>query len=532
MPSSARRTFILWAGLALLWANLPYLIGYGLSTPQNHFGGFFLYEQDGYSYYAKMRQGAVGSWNFHLPYTSEDEYQSGGLVYPFYLTLGKLMPLSLSAEFLYQAARLLSSLLLLIVLARFIARFIPDRRWQLWTWWLILFSSGWGLLVSYLIDPKYVAYELIAPDGFLFSILYGPPHIVLGFALLLIWIGYTLDTLKSDAPYLARRILIANVLGGLTALSREAYGPLFAGVFIAYWALLVIKHRRILWREGVLIVLSMIAAGLYGLYLLIAFQTIPGLAVWYAQNPFTTPNLLDFGLGFAPLLILAIIGLRLKWRDSSLVTQHSSFLAAWLIAGPIMAYMPISISRRLIAGWQIPLCVLGAYALIKLVDSRRPLKQAIAIGLVMATLPTTLLVIIGGNARVTAQPPPLFQSADQLAALDWLSQHTTDRDVVLSDWHFGNLVPTAAGARVFIGHPIETAFFKDKLAQVDHFYDPSTSTSDRLAFLTRWSISLIVVGPDQLIELDPAEFTLAFRQDRYSIYQLKLTGAAAIGLPF
>ena len=84
-----RRAAISLAVIALLWANLPYLTGYANSTPANHFGGFFLYEQDGYSYLAKMRQGAQGAWDFHLPYTSEDEYQTGGFVYPFYLALGK-----------------------------------------------------------------------------------------------------------------------------------------------------------------------------------------------------------------------------------------------------------------------------------------------------------------------------------------------------------------------------------------------------------------------------------------------------------
>ena len=45
-----RRACILRAAIALLWADLPYLLGYASSTPYNHFGGFFLYEQDGYSY--------------------------------------------------------------------------------------------------------------------------------------------------------------------------------------------------------------------------------------------------------------------------------------------------------------------------------------------------------------------------------------------------------------------------------------------------------------------------------------------------
>lgn len=119
-----RRAFFLWAIIALLWANLPYLVGYASSTSNNRFSGFFLYEQDGYSYLAKMRQGAHGAWTFHLPYTSEDEYQAGGVAYLFYLIAGKIG----DSPLVYHTARLLSSIFLLIVLRRFITRFVRDGR--------------------------------------------------------------------------------------------------------------------------------------------------------------------------------------------------------------------------------------------------------------------------------------------------------------------------------------------------------------------------------------------------------------------
>ena len=521
---SLRRSFVVWAIVALLWANLPYLIGYAQSTPQNRFDGFFLYEQDGYSYLAKMRQGARGAWDFHLPYTSEDAYQAGGFVYPFYIFLGKFEMVGLNDQFVYHVTRLLSSIFLLIVLARFIARFIPDRRWQLWTWWLLLFSGGWGLLVSYFIDPHYVAYELIAPDGFVFSILYGPPHIIVGFALLLIWIGHTLDTITSrmflNLREVVLRILIANLLGGLTVLSREAYGAVYAGLFAAYLIALTLCDRRLPWRQAVTLGLSTITAGLYIIYLLIVFRTIPGLEVWYAQNPFATPSLLDFALGFAPLLILAFLGLRHARQSSSFILYPSSFVVAWLVAGPIMAYLPLPISRRLVAGWQIPLCIFGAYALLHLLQSTWPFRRAMTATLLATTLPTTFLVIVGGSALVATQRPPFFQPADQLAALDWLSSHATSQDVVLSDWRFGNLVPTVADARVFVGHPIETAFFQDKLAGVERFYDPATSDSDRRVFVSRWRITLIVAGPDRPIRFDQGTFAPVFRQGDYAIYRV------------
>jgi hypothetical protein len=518
------RAFIAWAVVALLWANLPYLLGYASSTPQNQFGGFFLYEQDGYSYLAKIRQGAQGAWEFHLPYTSEDEYQTGGFVYPFYLVLGKFAPLGLSYPLLYHGARLASSLLLLIVLARFVARFVSDQRWQIWTWWLLLFSGGWGLLVSTFFNQKYVAYEIIAPDAFVFSILYGTPHVILGFALFLIWIGYTLDTLNtatgsrpvSGWPW--RRIVIANLLGLLTTLSREAYGPAFAGIFGAYLVVLIIQRRKIPWREGALVALSCIGAGLYGAYLVLAFRTSPGLAAWSGQNEFTSPDLFDFLVGFAPLLILALIGLWSVRHRISRITPagHASFLIAWLIVGPLMAYLPLVINRRLIAGWQIPVCIFGAYALLRLIDSHVPLRRTLAVGALALSALSTLIVIGMGLVFVSTPHPPLYQTADQLAALDWLGRHTTDRDVVLSNWRFGNLQPIYAEARVFVGHPIETIGFKDKRAAADHFLDPSTPESDRQALIDRWHITLVVASTDRLV---PPDRDIVFQQGDLVIYR-------------
>ena len=194
-------------------------------------------------------------------------------------------------------------------------------------------------------------------------------------------------------------------------------------------------------------------------------------------------------------------------------------ILVWAIAGPILAYLPLPISRRLIAGWQISLCVLGAYALLRLVRSRARYRRAMAALVLAATLPTTVLVIAGGSALVALRQPPWFQPADQLAALEWLGRNATGRDVVLSDWRFGNQVPIYSDARVFAGHPIETARFKEKIALVARVLDPGTLESDRQAILKEWRITLIVVGPESAVKLDPGRYTLKFAQGAYAIYR-------------
>ena len=98
-----------------------------------------------------------------------------------------------------------------------------------------------------------------------------------------------------------------------------------------------------------------------------------------------------------------------------------------LIAGPIMAYLPIAISRRLIVGWQIPLNIFDACALLRLWDSRLPLRRTLATGLLIAASPASFLVILGGTMLVSTGYAPLYQTADQLAARDVVARPYEDR---------------------------------------------------------------------------------------------------------
>ncbi len=88
---------------------------------------------------------------------------------------------------------------------------------------------------------------------------------------------------------------------------------------------------------------------------------------------------------------------------------------------------------------------------------------------------------------------------------------------MLADWHFGNLLPIYADARVFVGHPIETIGFKEKTAVVDRFFDPTTTEADRQALIDRWQITLVVASTDRLA-LPRSQ--IVFNRARSNIYQI------------
>jgi len=120
------RWVIVWIVVALIVTSVPYVIGWSRSTPDKVFGGFVIAIEDGYSYLAKMNEGAHGAWLFHLVYTSEPH--AGTLIYIHYLLLGKIAALvGLPLIAVYHLARLIFDALLLLITYRFIAMFSGSR---------------------------------------------------------------------------------------------------------------------------------------------------------------------------------------------------------------------------------------------------------------------------------------------------------------------------------------------------------------------------------------------------------------------
>jgi hypothetical protein len=146
-----------------------------------------------------------------------------------------------------------------------------------------------------------------------------------------------------------------------------------------------------------------------------------------------------------------------------------------------------------------------------------PLRRTIALGVLAMSAVSTLVVIGMGLVFVSAPHPPLYQTADQLAALAWLGRHTTDRDVVLADWRFGNLLPIYADARVFAGHPIETIGFAEKRAAIDRFFEPATPEAERQGLIDRWRITLVAASGDRLA-LPRSQ--IVFQQGPLNIYRI------------
>lgn len=533
-----------WSAAALTLTCVPYLLGVTQSSESRVFGGFVLGVEDQYSYIAKMGTGARGAWLFHNVYTSEPH--NGALIYSFYILLGHIAglvagwghwPLTETMVAVDHVARVGLGALLLLTLYRFVAVFTSSRAIRRLAFLLVAFSSGLGWLLLLLGRPDWLGsapIDLILPEGFTFLVLYSFPHIALGRTLLLA--GLTaLWTVPTETHNL-RGAIVAGMCWLAMGLIVPFYVAVAWAVAGAAWLAVSIQRRAMVWSEAKRVAVAGCIALPVVIYDLVVFTTNPVLRAWSAQNLVLSPHPLHYAAGYAIVGLLAIGGMAhvLRRRDEAMVR-----LVAWAIVIPLLLYLPFNLQRRLVEGWQIPLAILAAIGIVRFVlpawrrtrlvkwltrfprYSKRGLSRwAIAL-IVLATVPTNVLLLASGGLAALSRAAPIFRDGGEVRALDWLAARVAYDDVVLSSYSTGNYIPARAGARVFIGLGTETVNVEHKRILTQRFFDPSTPDDWRAQFLHDWRITYVLAGPGASFSPGRTDLLLpVYQAEGYTIYQV------------
>ncbi|MBN1427682.1 MAG: hypothetical protein JXB07_04800 [Anaerolineae bacterium] len=519
--------------IILLIFSLPYIVGLLASTPQMSFSGFLFGLEDMYSYIAKMRFGARDGWSFQLVYTSEPH--QGGYVFLPFLALGKLAAFitgqgaMITAETLiitYHVARVLCGGLLLVVIYRFLAEFLPDVSRRRMAWCIALLTGGLGwipIALNQTVGLQLI--ELYVPEGFSTLLLFGLPHLSLARAMLLVgWLALwkAIDTAGWRWA----------IIAGLAWLGMGIIVPFYVGllgVLIAVWlATLSVTRRRISWPE---LRLAALAGGpplvslIYNSWL---FTSNPVFAVWATQNNLPSPSPLSYLLAYGGLMVLGLPGACLLWRRG--LTHRSILPIVWPLVSAVLVYLPINVQRRLLEGVIVPLSILAVLGMWQWIGQARwPVRWAAAMGALVLLLPSTVF-LIGGGAQTASNPFwPVFHPADELAALRWLHDRAPADSVVLSTRVSGSILPAYAGVRVYLGHGPETVNAARKEHQVEAFFSDGMTDEERRQLLVDGRIAYVWVGlPEQelycigAVCFDPARLDLqrAYQQGDYVIYEV------------
>lgn len=466
-----------WAALGsaivLFLTCVPYWIA-AWATPEGwRFSGFLVIPPDGHTYLSKMRQGLEGHWLFHMAYTPEPH--SEVFIYTYYLLLGHLARLfHLSLIGMFHLGRLIGGLALLGALYRFIARLLPDWGERRLAFILLAGTSGLGWLGVVFLNT--IPIDISVPEALVPFSLFANPHFPLATALMLVlleqvgwprrspwavgWVGLTAVALVITLPF---ALILVEVL---------------LAVFLSW---LYLARRVVPWPQ-----LSRLASLFFCTVPFLAYEawitrTHPVIAGWSVQNITPAPSLLDLGLGYGLVGVLALVGaVMVAWQGTRYPPPGEMLVFLWALVALGLVFFPFSLQRRFLHGLHIPLGVLATIAL-KRGGTRYPLwvrrrnlatKGVVAVGMLGTLFSWGLHV---GSAFLPPDQSEMaawhfFIRQEEAMAFEWLRKNATEGDVVLASPRVGLLIPSQTGARAFYGHSRETIDAKNKKAVAEAFF--------------------------------------------------------------
>ncbi len=492
---------------------LPYVLAGRLAPAGSDTTGFLVNPWDGFSYLAKMRQGAAGHWLFRLPYAPEPG--RGAFLFAFYLALGHVAG-AVGADLLqvFHAARMICSGLMFAAAFFFLRRAAAREASLRWSFALFAVGSGlgWlagplGLLTSDLLMPEAVPFysALVNPHFPLTTALLAitglllledtarPFHLlsaaVVGSAIALVQPFVVLTMLAVGATWLAWEGIRAHRAGG-----PDGSGPL-------------LPHGRRLLAFG-------IGSGPWLLYDLWAVRTQPALALWNAQNYTPSPPLAAYLLGFGLVGAAAAygaVGTEARGRKAG------RLLIAWAIVNFVLLYAPFPLQRRLALGLFLPLAGLAGMGLARLVRTT-PWGKAAALLVVILSVPSNLLVTAAGLGQVATGDPLLLYEKGEQRAYEWLDENATSGALVLAAPMTGNRLPAHTQVRVLYGHPFETPHADQQRERVESLF-----ASGSLSDLRRAGVEYVVYGPRERDLGRPAwlsDLLTTFRSGRVRVLEV------------
>ncbi|MCK5634832.1 MAG: hypothetical protein KAI06_07085, partial [Anaerolineales bacterium] len=492
MPNSWKRAAG-WILAALTLSLIPTILAYSAAPSGTVFTGFLLNPLDGFSYLAKMKQGADGAWLFTLPYAVEPG--PGTFLFVYHLLLGNLSRWTgISTIVVFHAVRVIASGVMFLLIYVLFKAVLPETGPRRSALLLTIFGSGLGWLTVPLfsLQPS----DLTIPESIPFLIAYGNAHFPLAAAALLG--GILVILLLQDRPglRLALALLCGTIIGAVLPFSALS---LFAAGFAWYIWEATLNFRKFgsgalnKWALPNLAPILGLVAGAtpWLLYDFWVSRIHPVISAWNTQNQTLSPPPLNYFLGYGLVLILAIVGI---WRSKPAEKKEGRLLLSWLLTGVILLYIPVPFQRRLSLGLYFPMAALAGLGWHSLTSklSRSHLLTAI---LILLVLPSNLLVVSSGLLGVTQGQPAVVHYVDETTAYQWAAENLPQGSLILAAPETGNRIPAFATLRVLYGHPFETPDADVQKQKVEELFNSGGGATSGMQQLLTEGVDYVFYGP-------------------------------------
>ncbi|MBN8618558.1 MAG: hypothetical protein J0L63_06615 [Anaerolineae bacterium] len=496
------RALWVYALVFALLTSLPYLVGQ-LSAPAGwqYTGAASIptgLQFDFASHMAKMWQGSRGQWDYQLLFTHES-HPGLPLVQGFYVALGavaRLTPFTLPLVF--HIARFLLTIGVVLSIWSLAGRFFQKSSERWLTVIIGTLFSGWSWLLL-IISPHLTAQvgpiEFWLIDAFNgLGILYMPHFAAAIILQIVVVIAYD-DWVRQGGR---KNLSLLTIALALESILQPYVILLLLPLLVLLTAYHIFSAHRLSWQRALWLIIPFAVHALLVLYQFLVLNSDPIWANFTAQNQTHSPDPAYYLFGYLPFVIPIVFGARRFMLEDA--DDQWWIPVLWIALVAMLIFAPFPTQRRYLLGVQTPLALLAAYGWSRSVISRLPQSARLLGSVLYCTLATVafLAMIIFNTAKLSQpqQNPELFVQPDEAAGYDWLRQVITPQDLILTTFDedgtgSGHRLVAALGVRVFLGHWIETADFKQKQALVRQFYTSSTGDEWRQSFLKQTGVTYI-----------------------------------------
>jgi hypothetical protein len=407
---------------------------------------------------------------------------------------------------------------------------------------MLLFSFGGGLGIIW-VGVKYLRglpdapfpFDIYTSEPNSFFIALAFPHFGIALALVIAMIGLTLYAQQRQQ---LRYAVAAGLVGTLVGL-QHAYDLLTIYSVLGLWGLLIWWRERrfplFLGKAALIIAVFSIPPAAYLSFLVLTDATWGGKLAQFDNAGAWTPGPLHLPILMGVPLVLALLAFRprmLRSRDDAEI-----LVGVWFLAHFVLAYLPVKFQIHLLLGWQLPIAVLGARAIVTQIwpwlRTRAPRLAAPALAAILGLcVVTNVYILLWRFVDLGRHEHPFYLSQDEVAALSWLGRQTSRDDVVLGTLEINQHVPVWSDAHAFLAHWAGTLDFFSKRAMAAAVLDPATPEPDRRAIFDQFGVTYVIVreqdSPREQLSAAAPSLQPAFTQGAVSIYAVE---PASIPLP-
>jgi hypothetical protein len=491
----------------VMFTLLPYLFGASLAFERRYFWINHNID-DNCVYLAWIRQAWEGHFFFENRFTTDPQPRlSTNLLFWAIGTLARWS--RLPVLLLFHAVRMVFGVVWLWTLWRFYQQVLPMGA-RLPALWLACVSAGLGWLFWRDVGIN-APIDVWQPEAFTFLSLYLNPLFVVG---TLLMTAIMLDLWRAIQDMRWQFALRAGIWALLLGNIHSYDVVQIAAAWLVFLVVTAVLHRRFD-RQRWLMVLT---AGVIGLPT-VAYQ------YWlYRVDPIfrhradvltAAPPLWHVLVGYAPLLMPALLAVWFMARERRLREEPLLLLLCWAVVGIGLQYLPrifaavgidlpMNFERKMVMGAHLPLCALAGWGIWWLVRQMPARRAALVTALLIAlTTPSHIRWLIRDAQNLIRNMANTgmhraYMEPEEWQAIQWLAQNTRPEEAVLTVPSFGVFIPAFAGNRVYAGHWGETPQFAERLRETLRFLDARTDDAWRIDLLRRAQVRYIVAFSPEL----------------------------------